>query len=71
MCLKCALKWAFVPPEGLTQEECTGAYFVLQSPIMGSYNKDRDVFINRFWRKEEALQYFYKMQYFIIYKSQT
>lgn len=38
---------------------------------MGSYNKDRDVFINRFWRKEDAMEYFHKMQQYIIYKSQT
>ena len=67
MCLKCALQWAFVPFEGITLEESRTAFFVLQAPISGAYNRDRDIFINRFWRREDAFDYMHRLQRVLIY----
>lgn len=62
MCLKCAMHWAFVPLEGITKEESTSAFFVLQSALKGGYLRGRDIFVNRFWTKEDAYDYIYRLQ---------
>ena len=55
------MKWAFIPLEGITLEESRSAFFVLQSPSSGTYDPKKDLFINRFWKREEAINYFNKL----------